>query len=146
MNKTCTRCGEARPSTGEFFGHTPLGGLKGFCRDCERKASRAYEAQNKDRRRARDAKRAEAGGGVRGSFTLKLKRRELFQKQGGRCPCCFKLIDRFEAAEVDHSVPLSRGQRRSSNRFLVHKQCNKEKHNKTFAEHWEWRVKDRRRR
>jgi 5-methylcytosine-specific restriction endonuclease McrA len=44
--------------------------------------------------------------------------------------------------EVDHATPLSRGGRDDpSNFFLAHAQCNKEKHNKTLLEHWEWRVR-----
>jgi hypothetical protein len=29
---------------------------------------------------------------------------------------------------------------RNPHLMLAHAQCNKEKHNKTLAEHWEWRV------
>jgi 5-methylcytosine-specific restriction endonuclease McrA len=141
MDKACTRCGETKPATRQFFGGTPSGGLKGFCRECERKSSRAFEANNKDRRRERDAKRAAAAGGIRRSFDLDAKR-ALFKKQNGTCPCCFKPIDRAENGEVDHATPLAKGGRDdASNLFLAHAQCNREKHNKTLKEHWEWREK-----
>jgi hypothetical protein len=141
LSKACTRCGQLMPTTREFFGSTPSGGLKGFCRECERKASRKFEADNKDRRRARDEKRAEAAGGFRRSFPVSTKG-ALFGKQNGLCPCCFKPIDRPEHGEVDHMVPLSRGGRDDeSNFFLTHAQCNREKKNKTLQEHWDWRVK-----
>ncbi|MGH6780174.1 MAG: HNH endonuclease [Bradyrhizobium sp.] len=104
-------------------------------------ASRTYEANNKERRRERDAKRARASGGVRRSFDLSTKR-ALFKKQQGRCPCCFEPIARLEESEVDHVVPLERGgSDLSSNLMLAHTQCNREKHNKTLVEHWEWRVR-----
>lgn len=117
------------------------GGLKGRCRQCERIASRDFEKNNKDKRRARDTKRAAATGGTRGSFDIGVKR-ELHRKQGGRCICCLRLIEITDTAEVDHGHPLSRGGAdHSSNLFLVHARCNKEKHNKTLPEHRAWRVK-----
>ena len=140
MVKTCTRCGEQKPATREFYGSTPSGGLKGFCRTCMNKASRAYEENNKSRRRERDAKRAEAGKGARSSFDIGTKE-DFFTKQNGYCPCCMKPIRRPEEGEIDHVIPLSRGgQHDPSNFLLVHRQCNKEKHGKTLVEHWAWRV------
>jgi 5-methylcytosine-specific restriction endonuclease McrA len=138
---TCSRCGETKPATRDFFGSTPSGSLRGYCRSCMNAASRAYEAKNKDRRRVRDEKRSEAGGGVRRSFDVATKR-ILFMRQHGICHCCFKSIGRPEAGEVDHIVPLERGgSDLSSNLMLAHAQCNREKHNKTLVEHWEWRVR-----
>lgn len=137
----CNRCGETKPATREFFGSTPSGGLRGYCRSCMNAASRTYEANNKERRRDRDAKRAKATGGVRRSFDLATKG-ALFTKQNGLCPCCFAPIARPEDGEVDHVVPLERGGSDvSSNLLLAHARCNREKHNKTLAEHWEWRVR-----
>jgi 5-methylcytosine-specific restriction endonuclease McrA len=141
LSKKCTRCGEAKPATREYFGSTPSGGLRGYCRSCMNKASSEYEANNKDGRRERDAKRAKAAGGMRRSFDLATKR-NLFEKQNGHCACCFKPIDRPESGEIDHVVPLERnGRDEKSNLLLAHAQCNKEKHNKTLTEHWEWRVR-----
>jgi 5-methylcytosine-specific restriction endonuclease McrA len=105
------------------------------------KASKTYEQDNKERRRTRDKKRAAAGAGARASFDPVVKL-SLFNKQAGVCPCCMKPICRADAGEVDHVVPLSKGgKHHSSNFMLAHSQCNKEKHNKTLAEHWEWRVR-----
>ncbi|WGR70185.1 MULTISPECIES: HNH endonuclease signature motif containing protein [unclassified Bradyrhizobium] len=105
------------------------------------KASTEYEAKNKDARRERDAKRARAVGGIRRSFDAKTKQ-DLFAKQNGHCACCFKLIESPASGEVDHVVPLERGGRdEGDNLLLAHAQCNKEKHNKTLHEHWEWRVR-----
>jgi 5-methylcytosine-specific restriction endonuclease McrA len=139
--KTCSRCGETKIATRQYFGSTPSGGLRGYCRSCMNAASRTYEANNKEGRRARDAKRASAGGGIRGSFDLSTKR-DLFRKQHGLCRCCFEAIARPEDGEVDHVVPLQRGgSDLSSNLMLAHAKCNREKHNKTLVEHWEWRVR-----
>lgn len=141
IEKKCTRCDETKPATRKFFGSTPSGGLRGYCRSCMNKASLNYEAKNKEARRERDAKRARAAGGIRRSFDAKTKE-DLFKKQNGHCACCFKPIDRPESAEIDHVVPLERGGRDEwANFLLAHAQCNKEKHNKTLPEHWEWRVK-----
>jgi 5-methylcytosine-specific restriction endonuclease McrA len=139
-DKVCTRCGEAKPATREFFGSTPSGGLRGYCRACMNKASRVYEENNKDGRRARDERRAAAGPGARASFD-DATRRALFAKQNGVCPCCMKPITSIAVGEVDHVVPLARGGKHDVTNFmLAHRQCNKEKHNKTLVEHWEWRV------
>jgi 5-methylcytosine-specific restriction endonuclease McrA len=141
--KTCSRCGETKPATREFFGGTGTryGGLRGRCRECEKIAKREYEATHKEERRKRDEKRAEASDGVRRSFDLAAKR-DLHRKQQGVCVCCFKPIPIAGQGEVDHMVPLARGGRDDrSNLLLAHAQCNKEKHNKTLTEHWEWRVR-----
>jgi 5-methylcytosine-specific restriction endonuclease McrA len=103
--------------------------------------SKEYERRNKDRRRARDEKRAQAGEGSRVAFDDAVKR-ELFRKQNGLCPCCGKSIRSATLGEVDHMIPLARGGKHDARNFmLTHRQCNKEKHNKTLVEHWNWRVR-----
>jgi 5-methylcytosine-specific restriction endonuclease McrA len=99
-----------------------------------------YDANNKDGRRERDARRARASGGSRQSFDLRTKCM-LFESQHGLCLCCMKPIHQPEDGEVDHIVPLRKGGgTSSSNLLLAHAQCNREKHNKTLVEHWKWRV------
>jgi 5-methylcytosine-specific restriction endonuclease McrA len=140
LGRTCTRCGETKLATREFFGSTPSGGLRGYCRACMNKISRKYEANNKSGRQARNSKRAEAGKGARAGFDLDTKR-VLFRKQAAMCPCCMQPIAHLEDGEVDHVIPLSKGGVHSPPNFmLAHAQPNREKHNKTLAEHWEWRV------
>jgi 5-methylcytosine-specific restriction endonuclease McrA len=100
------------------------------------KASAEYEKKNKDGRRQRDAKRANRVG-----FDESTKRM-LLNRQAGRCPCCFQPITAIGNAEIDHATPLAKGGRHHPSNFIVaHAQCNREKHNKTLAEHWEWRVR-----
>src|SRR5262245_62068779 len=106
--RTCTRCGETKPATREFFGSTPSGTLRGYCRTCMNKASRDYEAQNKDGRRKRDSKRAQAGVDARKPFDIHTKH-TLYRKQGGVCPCCMQIIAHPDDGQVDHMTPLARG-------------------------------------
>jgi 5-methylcytosine-specific restriction endonuclease McrA len=70
------------------------------------------------------------------------ERRELWKRQFGKCPCCAKPIPSMWEAEVDHIIPVARGGKDNiSNIMLTHQQCNREKHNKTLKEHWDWRVR-----
>jgi 5-methylcytosine-specific restriction endonuclease McrA len=105
------------------------------------KASADFERKNKEKRRKRDAKRANAGQEARAAFDNSTKRM-LLKRQEGLCPCCFAPISSVAVAEVDHAVPLAKGgKHHPSNFILTHARCNKEKHNKTLPEHWEWRVR-----
>lgn len=137
--KKCTKCGVRYPETEEFFGHTPSGNLKGECRECGRKRSRAYERDNKDKRAIRDQRRAASGENARVGFDDDTKR-HLLRLQKGVCYCCFQRIETIASSEVDHLVPLSQGGAHdASNLALAHAACNKEKHNKTLGDHWLWR-------
>jgi hypothetical protein len=70
--KTCTRCGETKPATREFFGSAPSGNtLKGYCRVCMNKASRERDKRDPEGRKARDMKRAQAGNGDRRTLEIK---------------------------------------------------------------------------
>lgn len=139
--KRCTRCGEVKPATREFFGSTPSGAPRGYCRACMNTASATYERNNKDGRRKRDVKRAAIHAEARAGFDDAVKR-GLLKRQAGICPCCFRPILSIDLAEVDHATPLAKGGIHDpSNFMLAHAQCNKEKHNKTLVEHWEWRVR-----
>lgn len=139
--RKCTRCGETKLATREFFGSTPSGGLRGRCRTCMNRTSAEYERNNKEGRRKRDAKRASVDPDARAGFDESTKR-ALLKRQAGLCPCCFQPITSISLAEVDHATPLAKGgKHHPSNLMLAHAQCNKEKHNKTLAEHWEWRVR-----
>ncbi|MPZ59559.1 MAG: hypothetical protein GEU91_24405 [Rhizobiales bacterium] len=141
QQRKCTRCAQQKPATREFFGSTPSGGLRGYCRTCMNNASRQYEANNKPRRRVRDASRGKTGPGARAPFDVKIKK-ELLERQGGVCPCCVKPISSELNGEVDHIIPLSRGGAHHTSNFMIaYSICNKEKHNKTLPEHWDWRVK-----
>jgi 5-methylcytosine-specific restriction endonuclease McrA len=105
------------------------------------KASAEYEDKNKNCRRERDAKRGGIDLKARVAFDDSTKR-ALLKRQAGLCPCCFQPIASISVAEVDHATPLAKGGAHDASNFLLaHAQCNKEKHNKTLAEHWKWRVR-----
>jgi len=141
LSKKCTRCGEVKPATLDLWGSTPSGNLRSYCNDCMNKQSRDYEANNKDKRKARDARRAAAAPGARQGFGSAVKE-DLWAKQGGICPCCLQAIISSESGEVDHMKPLSKGGKHDASNFLLaHARCNRDKKDKTLEEHWEWRVK-----
>ena len=104
-------------------------------------SSADYERRNKDKRRERDRVRASHTDGVRRGFDLGTKK-SLWDKQSGKCACCFEAITSPNDGEVDHIKPLARGGTDTpDNRLLAHAKCNREKHNKSLVEHWEWRVR-----
>lgn len=104
------------------------------------KASSERDKRNPEGRKVRDKQRAQAGNGVRRSFSLEFKQ-QLWKRQDGLCLCCFERIE-GEPGEVDHMKPLVKvGRDDPSNLVLAHAQCNREKHGKTLPEHWKWRVK-----
>jgi 5-methylcytosine-specific restriction endonuclease McrA len=139
--KKCTRCGEVKFATREYFGSTPSGGVRGYCRICMNKDSANYERKNKEKRQERDSKRARAHPEARTAFDVSTKR-ALMKRQEGLCPCCVQPISAISDAEIDHATPLAKGGIHHPSNFIVtHAQCNREKHNKTLAEHWEWRVR-----
>ncbi|MGY4366106.1 5-methylcytosine-specific restriction endonuclease McrA [Bradyrhizobium sp. LB1.3] len=141
LTKKCTICGEEKPATLDYWGSTPAGNLRGYCNVCMNQRSRQYEAQNKEKRKVRDARRAARAPGARTGFGSTLKR-ELWDKQNGICPCCFQMIDFAENGEVDHMIPLAKGGVHDrSNFILAHSRCNRDKKDKTLEEHWDWRVK-----
>lgn len=136
--KRCTKCGVEKPATDEFFGHTPSGNLRGECRTCVNARQRTPRARELHRERA--AQRRERGGNEL-EITLGDKKRML-ERQGGVCPCCAEKIESLVDSEPDHVRPLSRGGDNSlQNIILTHVQCNREKHNKTLQEHWDWRFR-----
>ncbi len=131
MSKTCTKCGTIYPATREYFGSTPKGNLRGACRSCVRKRSKEHDALNPNR---------ESKRGAQASDKHFQRISTLLRKQNNACTYCgVSIIGDYE---VDHITPLSRdGLDDSTNLQLLCPQCNREKHNKTDAEHKEWRVK-----
>jgi 5-methylcytosine-specific restriction endonuclease McrA len=133
----CKKCGEVKPASREFFGSTPTGNLRGTCRTCMAEHTAKHDRNIGASHRV--AVRRERTDAFR---ITEAQRGELWRKQDGRCPCCWKLMPAISEAEADHVIPVSRGGRDDiANIMLVHSQCNREKHNKTLEEHWEWRVK-----
>lgn len=134
----CKKCGELKPATRDHFGSTPSGNLRGTCRPCMA-ANTKKHSQTAGNDAARWAARKERSSGFKLSDA---QRRDLWSRQDGNCPCCFQALPSMWDAEMDHVTPVARGGRDDiSNVMLTHAQCNREKHNKTLDEHWDWRVK-----
>lgn len=137
VTKQCKDCKRELPATKDYFGHTPNGNLRNQCRDCKKLYEKKYGKAHKDEQANRGEIRSERGG------HLQLTQQEkwtLFTKQKGLCLCCGEKINKTDETEVDHLIPIAQGGANSiANLNLAHKQCNKEKHAKTLAEHWQWR-------
>jgi HNH endonuclease len=137
--RTCSKCRQSKPETGEYFGHTPSGTLRNECRECERKRSREYNRRNADSRKKRDERREQKGGRVK--WPLETKQR-LRMRQHGICPCCAKPLESAELCQVDHIKPVKTGGSNDlSNLAAVHTRCNQDKHGNDLFDHWAWRVK-----
>lgn len=137
--KMCRTCGMMKPSTREYFGSTPSGGLRHKCRVCMNAYSREYGQDNRDKRSVRNTKRSVLGGHARLDREGQLK---LLKRQKYICPLCRARIVAEDVTQIDHLTPVIQGGTHSiSNLAIVHKQCNAEKHGKTLEEHWEWREK-----
>lgn len=54
MNKTCSKCGESKPATAEYFvsNKSRPDGFSGYCRFCDREYQKAYRAKNPDKIKA----------------------------------------------------------------------------------------------
>ena len=53
--KKCTKCGEIKPATAEFFSRdrTKKNGLRGYCKECSKECRREYYQKNIDKQRER---------------------------------------------------------------------------------------------
>lgn len=141
--KTCSKCGQAKPATREFFGNNGRDGkLRSDCRQCGNARSRAYASKNPDSVRRRAEKRQRQASGWKPTNELKEK---LFNEQKGVCGLCggrMYQADLFcsEALQVEHLRPVSRGgSNEEHNLVMSHRQCNQEKANKTMLEYLRWR-------
>lgn len=53
--KTCSKCGEQRPATRDWFNKHGRGGLRPECRECQKAYGRAYRIRHRDELNARAA-------------------------------------------------------------------------------------------
>lgn len=91
--KTCTKCGETKPATVEFF-HRHRDGLTGQCKRCKNRAK--YDERRKDPNYHR--KRAERKSWGRAGVY-----EELVYQQGERCAVCGTSDNGGVRLCVDHS-------------------------------------------
>lgn len=142
--KTCKKCGEAKPADRKHFGSTPGGNLRGGCRICDNKRSKAYAQANPQGVQARARKRRTQASGFIPSDALKTR---LAVEQKGCCALCCEPIDRdalldAKKVQVEHLTPVSRGGTNDdSNLVIACRTCNQEKAGKTMCEYWVWRDK-----
>jgi 5-methylcytosine-specific restriction endonuclease McrA len=131
--KRCTKCGEFKPATRDYFGHTPSGNFRGACRDCVRLNVRKWEQVNA----CRETKKGNSAKRVHG-YSMILS---LLANQGYCCVYCSQTLTP-ETGQIDHITPTSRGGSDSADNLqMLCKQCNLEKHAKTHEEHLAWRQK-----
>jgi len=138
--KVCKKCGIEKPANRDSFGSGRTGGFRDPCRACMRAYTAKHTSENPEMMNKRTKKRKEQGGRINFSDEIRVV---LWNRNGRICLLCNNLITDFASAHVDHMTPVVKGGTNNlGNLCLAHAQCNKEKHNKTFAEHWEWRRKN----
>lgn len=142
--KRCTKCGEEKPATREFFGSTPAGNLRGTCRTCINARSKQYAKDNPESVLRRSHERQLRANKWKPSDQLK---HQLFTEQDGRCGLCGEPMDASAVLDsrqlqVEHLTPVVRGGNNDrENLVLAHRTCNQEKANKTWPEYIAWRAK-----
>lgn len=139
MERICKGCGRSLPLTREYFGQTPSGGFRHFCRPCKNKKTAKWAAGNPEKTRAKwerqNARRAVAGKPDYDSKVI--QELKLFLKN--RCAYCNSLLT--GSYEVDHVIPLNRGGLNTvSNITLCCRPCNREKGDRTADEYFWWRM------
>jgi len=143
-SKACTKCGEHKPATREFFGSTPKGNLRGACRTCQNKVSKKYAKDNPESVRCRARNRHQQNDGWKPTDELK---HQLFHEQDGCCALCCEPMNEADVLDADclqveHLLPVSKGGgHEDSNLVLSHRTCNQEKAAKTIAELIAWRAR-----
>jgi len=141
--KKCSKCGEAKPATREFFGNNGVNGrLRNDCRVCCNARSRSYAARNPESVRRRAENRQRESSKWKPTKALKEK---LFNEQKGICGLCGKVMNKNDIfnskiLQVEHLTPVSKGgSNEEFNLIMSHRQCNQEKANKTLLEYLRWR-------
>lgn len=137
--KTCSQCGETKPTTRDNFGTRPSGMPKAYCRVCQRRMSNEYAARNRDVGRERARRRKELLETV-GVVNEHLQYRSpLLRDQKSKCYFCRTPIT-IDTIEIDHLTPLSRG---GTNDYFnlagCCSPCNKAKGGRTKDEFLQWR-------
>jgi len=135
--RICTKCGEKKPLTLEFWNPTEGGGFRGSCRLCMAKHSREYHAKNPEKAKARRERYKDRLHNAVGTYQ-EAELRLLRQKQHDKCRYCGD--DLKGGGERDHIVPLSRGGTNwIANMAWACLICNRDKGSKTASEFFAWR-------
>jgi 5-methylcytosine-specific restriction endonuclease McrA len=137
--RQCSRCGESLPLTGEYFGHTPTGGFRSYCRRCKNIQTAEWQRANRwsDRKKWTKQNAARAGAADSYSHADVDQIRALL---ADRCAYCGKPLN--GGGEIDHMIPLDRGGSHSpSNVTLACMPCNRAKGNRTPQEYLDYRQR-----
>lgn len=137
QTKACSKCGKVQPSTAEFFGHNPQGGLRNSCRACKRAYEQKQHVQKPELtavRRERYKKRLDSAPGIYTDQDIALIRSKLND-------CCFYCGTPLKGCgEKDHIVAISKGGTNwPSNITLACMRCNKDKYDKSVSDFVAWR-------
>lgn len=145
--KTCTRCGERKPTSAFYRRAASPDGLLQRCAECDRAACAVYRERNREEERVRSevngrrdptvwhrrviASRARVAGVT---FVEEVDSLVVLELHDGVCGICGEDVDPF-AFEVDHIVPLSRGGFNNyANAQPTHRTCNRSKGQKLMEE------------
>lgn len=134
--KTCTKCGQTKELSTEFFNLLKSGNWRGACKICMALNTKKHYIKSPEKLLARvDAYKLRLKN-ADGSHTNKEKIK-IRENQNDSCYYCNKKL--FNAGEYDHMTPLSRGgSNSSSNLVLSCRTCNRDKREKTAAEYFLW--------
>lgn len=135
--KICKKCGILKPITPQFFNLLPSGNWRGTCKECMAANSRKHHHEYPEKtaqRRARYNANQKAAEGEYSQVDIEKIRLTLKDK----CFYCSQPLN--GGGEKDHMTPLSKGGTNwPDNITLACLTCNRDKHDKTAKEFFEWR-------
>ena len=135
--KTCTRCGESKPRTTEFFNLLSGGTWRGSCKKCMAANSRKHHAENPEMTAARRTSYNQRLKNAEG-FHNQLDLNQLRETQKDRCNYCGDELN--GGGELDHKIPLLKGGTNwVTNLAWTCRTCNRDKGSKTASEFLAWR-------
>jgi len=135
--KKCTKCGELKPETTEYFNKLPSGNYRGTCKACMRANTKRHYDNNPQRVMQRAAKYNRQKENAKG-YCSEHDAMRLRKVQNDRCAYCGCELN--GGGELDHKKPVSRGGSNwPENMAWACLTCSRDKHNKTAEEFLEWR-------
>ena len=135
-SKSCTKCGENKEISTEFFNLLKSGNWRGTCKVCMALNTKKHYIESPEKVLARVDEYKKRLKNAEGTHTTKEKI-DIRINQNDSCYYCNKKL--FNTGEYDHMTPLSRGGSNSSaNLVLSCRTCNRDKRDKTAEEYFSW--------